>query len=221
MFRLASLLAMLLVALPAWGEELSGRMRFSDADTLRVGGARVRLFGIDAPEQAQTCTRKDGTPWPCGAWATGRARALFEGRTAHCRRLDTDRYGRAVARCLAGEAGEEVDIAEVLVREGVATAYRRYSRRYVAVEKEAALAGRGIWSGTMESPESFRAARRPPPQTAPGQCLIKGNISRSGRIYHLPGQRDYDQTRIDPTRGERWFCTEAEARAAGWRRAGR
>ena len=221
MFRRFALLAMLLVALPAWGEELSGRMRFSDADTLRVGATLVRLFGIDAPEQAQTCTRPDGTPWACGAWATSRARALFEGRTAHCRRLDTDRYGRAVARCFAGG----VDIAAVLVREGIATAYRRYSRRYVAVEKEAALAGRGIWSGLMQSPESFRAARRssPPllPQAAPGRCLIKGNISRSGRIYHLPGQRDYDRTRIDPARGERWFCTETEARAAGWRRAER
>ncbi len=53
-------------------------------------------------------------------------------------------------------------------------------------------------------------------------CLIKGNISRSGeRIYHVPGGRWYDATRIDPRKGERWFCTEAEARAAGWRRAKR
>ncbi len=53
-------------------------------------------------------------------------------------------------------------------------------------------------------------------------CLIKGNISRSGeRIYHVPGGRWYDATRIDPRKGERWFCSEAEARAAGWRRAKR
>ncbi|ABC90804.1 hypothetical conserved protein [Rhizobium etli CFN 42] len=54
-------------------------------------------------------------------------------------------------------------------------------------------------------------------------CNIKGNISiGSGeRIYHMPGQEFYLETRISPQYGERWFCSEAEARAAGWRRAGR
>jgi endonuclease YncB( thermonuclease family) len=50
-----------------------------------------------------------------------------------------------------------------------------------------------------------------------GACLIKGNISSAGRIYHLPGSDSYDKTRIDESAGERWFCTEAEALAAGWR----
>ena len=57
------------------------------------------------------------------------------------------------------------------------------------------------------SPAAFR----------PGNCLIKGNIGQSGRIYHLPGSDSYDKTRIDGSKGERWFCTEAEAREAGWR----
>jgi hypothetical protein len=51
-------------------------------------------------------------------------------------------------------------------------------------------------------------------------CVIKGNISASGeRIYHVPGNRYYDATMIDVGRGERWFCTEKEAVAAGWRPA--
>jgi hypothetical protein len=52
-------------------------------------------------------------------------------------------------------------------------------------------------------------------------CRIKGNISiNSGeRIYHVPGQLYYEDTRIRPEFGERWFCTEADARAAGWRRS--
>jgi hypothetical protein len=51
-------------------------------------------------------------------------------------------------------------------------------------------------------------------------CNIKGNISASGeRIFHVPGQRYYQATRISAARGERWFCSEAEARNAGWRRA--
>jgi hypothetical protein len=53
-------------------------------------------------------------------------------------------------------------------------------------------------------------------------CNIKGNISLSGeRIYHVPGQEYYPATRIDWLRGERWFCSEAAARKAGWRRARR
>ena len=48
--------------------------------------------------------------------------------------------------------------------------------------------------------------------------MIKGNISRGGeRIYHLPGTPGYAETKIDPTSGEGWFCTEEEAKAAGWR----
>ena len=48
------------------------------------------------------------------------------------------------------------------------------------------------------------------------------DISRSGtRIYHVPGGPWYARTRIDTSKGERWFCSEAEARAAGWRRAKR
>ena len=48
-------------------------------------------------------------------------------------------------------------------------------------------------------------------------CRIKGNISQNGRIYHVPGSPSYEQTKIDESKGERWFCSEAEARAAGWR----
>ena len=52
-------------------------------------------------------------------------------------------------------------------------------------------------------------------------CDIKGNLSvkKGERIYHLPGQRWYDETVISPEKGERWFCTEDEAEANGWRRA--
>lgn len=51
-------------------------------------------------------------------------------------------------------------------------------------------------------------------------CDIKGNINRKGqRIYHLPGTEHYVQTQVDPAQGERWFCSEEQARAAGWRAA--
>jgi hypothetical protein len=58
------------------------------------------------------------------------------------------------------------------------------------------------------------------PKTA-APCNIKGNIStRTGeRIYHMPGDKYYSRTRISLSKGERWFCTEEEAREAGWRRS--
>ncbi|MER9302916.1 hypothetical protein [Mesorhizobium sp. M0496] len=56
-----------------------------------------------------------------------------------------------------------------------------------------------------------------------GSCEIKGNISinTGERIYHVPGQEHYSETKISPQYGERWFCSESEARAAGWRKARR
>ena len=38
-------------------------------------------------------------------------------------------------------------------------------------------------------------------------------------VLAVPGGRYYDQTRINASKGERWFCTKSEARAAGWRRS--
>lgn len=53
-----------------------------------------------------------------------------------------------------------------------------------------------------------------------GACNIKGNVSTQGeRIYHVPGRKYYNDTRISPSHGERWFCSEEEARASGWRKS--
>jgi hypothetical protein len=55
----------------------------------------------------------------------------------------------------------------------------------------------------------------------PPGCTIKGNINRKtgDRVYHLPGQKHYDEVTVEPEAGERWFCTEDEAQASGWRRS--
>ena len=66
------------------------------------------------------------------------------------------------------------------------------------------------------------AAVPPPASTATGHrpgCDIKGNIGNGERIYHLPGGSHYGRTKIDADKGERWFCSEAEAEQAGWRKA--
>lgn len=78
-------------------------------------------------------------------------------------------------------------------------------------------------AGYIALPSSHRAAQRfansPPPRRVARRenrdygCRIKGNHSRKGEfIYHVPGQRYYEQTRP-----EAMFCSEAQARAAGYR----
>lgn len=194
---------------------LDGPVRVIDGDTLEISGERVRLFGIDAPEHDQRCTDAAGRPWVCGTRATEALRDLVQGRAVRCSGEEQDRYGRLVARCTV--AGR--DLGAAMVRDGMAFAYRRYSLDYVAEEGRAKAARRGIWAGAAENPAEVRAGARPL-QAAPKGCAIKGNISSRGRIYHLPGDRSYARTRINTATGERWFCTEAEARAAGWRHAG-
>lgn len=202
-------------------------VRVIDGDTLVLDGERIRLHGIDAPELRQTCDTARGEPWACGRWARDRLSALIGAGSVQCETVDTDRYGRSVARCWAsagaqtGELGTSLNAQMVAL--GAATAYRRYSHDYIATEDAARREARGVWGqggrGFLD-PAQYRRARQGPEQTAPNSaCLIKGNISRSGRIFHRPGQRDYARTRIDTRRGERWFCSAAEARAAGWRAA--
>ena len=100
-----------------------------DGDTLKLGGITYRLWGIDAPELAQTCP--DG--WPAGRMAATRLQALTAGRSVVCQEKDRDRYGRTVAICRA--SGE--DVGAILVREGLAWAFVRYSSDYVRQEGQA------------------------------------------------------------------------------------
>lgn len=49
-------------------------------------------------------------------------------------------------------------------------------------------------------------------------CDIKANISDKGeKIYHTFHSQSYTRTVITADKGERWFCNEVEAKAAGWR----
>ena len=207
------------------GAHLSGVARVLDGDTIEVGSDRVRLWGVDAPEGRQTCL--DGSRrWPCGRRAAQALAGRIDGRSVTCEERDHD--GRIIAVC--GHGGRDVNAW--LVREGWALAYRRYTRAYAAEESAAKAAKRGLWRGEFIPPWDWRrgkrlnSAGRDVRHTASrdrGACNIKGNISRNSgrRIYHVPGDPDYAKTRISASHGERWFCTESEARAAGWRRAGR
>lgn len=219
-------LALLAAAAPAGADEVAGVARVIDGDTLAIGATRIRLFGIDAPETHQRCGGAEAE-WDCGRAAAARLEALAAGGV-HCTGDDHDRYGRLLAVCdVAG-----LDLGAELVAEGLAWAYVRYSELYVPVEAEARGRQVGLWQGAAEAPWQFRAnggfvaaagtaaaaGDALASEAPPDGCAIKGNISGSGeRIYHLPGQESYARTRIDPRKGEAWFCDEATAQAAGFR----
>lgn len=197
--------------------DVMGRVRVIDGDTFDVAGVRVRLHGIDAPEDKQTCETEQGTSWACGAWVTSKVAVMFDGKRARCRQTDVDRYERVVARCeIDGR-----DVGQRLVSEGLAFAYRKYSMVYDLDEKGAAVNDRGLHASRVQNPAQYRATQakgRIPPNR---DCVIKGNITKSGKIFHMPGQRDYERTGINLAKGENWFCSERDARAAGWRKARR
>ena len=199
--------------------DVTGRARVIDGDTLEIATQRIRLHGIDAPEARQFCRREDGA-WPCGAEATKALRSIIRNAAVSCAERDQDRYGRIVAVCFV--AGEDLNAAMVL--RGWALAYRRYSVDYVKAEAAARTARAGLWTGEFIPPWDWRRGKRlangNANQEAPNQCRIKGNISKKEtKIYHVPGGRWYDRTKIDIAKGERWFCSEPEAGAAGWRKA--
>ena len=199
---------------PAPGDTLSGRARLVDGDTIEVAGHSVRLHGIDAPETSQSCTDGDGRAFACGAAATEALRGLIGGGEVACAGDQHDRYGRLIAVCRSGG----VELNREMVRLGMAVAYERYSDDYLPQQVEAYKAGRGLWAGEFEQPSDVRAASwDTASQVAPEGCPIKGNISRAGRIYHAPWSDSYARTRVDTAKGERWFCSEAEALRAGWR----
>lgn len=198
--------------------DVVGAVRVIDGDTFDVGGQRVRIHGIDAPEVGQTCDDAEGRVWPCGAFVKEEVSRRYQGATATCEEVEQDRYGRSVAKCFV----DGNDVGEAIVSDGWAQAYRQYSMDYDLAEKTAQVLGLGLWASTMQAPAAYRADQRAPSpeQSAPdANCIIKGNISGSGQIYHMPHNRDYDNTRINEARGERWFCSQADAQAAGWRAA--
>lgn len=214
-----------LAASPVQAQSTFGEAQALDGDSLVVGGKQVRLFGIDAPEFDQQC-QKDGSNWPCGEAAKAQLAELVAGQRVECRGQGVDQHNRILAVCTAG--GESLN--QAMVEQGWAVAYQQFSDAYVSAQLYAKTNRLGIWSSTFTMPSDFRQAKLPPEpraltrsrpapaRAAPnwsGGCVIKGNRNRRGQwIYHLPGMPYYNQTRA-----EEIFCTEAEAQAAGYRRA--
>jgi endonuclease YncB( thermonuclease family) len=111
-----------------------------DGDTLQIGRARVRLFGIDAPESNQTCQDAAGLSYACGKAATEGLKDLIGRRPVKCQSEGRDRYGRTIATCTA--AG--LDLGAEMVKRGLALAFVKYSPRYLPEQQAAQAARLGV-----------------------------------------------------------------------------
>ena len=191
-----------------------------DGDTIDVEidgrDQRIRIIGIDTPEREE-----------CGYQEAASAmQSLVQSREVRLEpdptQDDVDQYGRLLRHVFTVDG---VSVAEALIAQGLGREYTysaayTYLDRHVAAETAAAQASLGVWGGGCDpEPIAPLVSGEEEPE---GECLIKGNISRKKeKIYHVPGQRHYEETQIDEYNGEMWFCTEQEARDAGWRKSKR
>ena len=161
---LGIIIAMIIVALIAryCGIEqdihfmIKDQVQAVDGGTLRSANAEVRLYGIDAPELYQTCTDADGKEWDCGRAAQTKLKALVARRAVDCQPKSRDKFKRVVGICWTSATP---DLAEVLVREGLAVNYGGDTQGpYAAAEADAQAAERGIWRGTFDKPYDWRQA---------------------------------------------------------------
>lgn len=202
-----------------------------DGDTIEIHGQRIRFNGIDAPESRQYCDDAKGFEYPCGRRSAEALDAfLAASKPVHCSFVTWDRYGRFVGDCSRADGSS---IAAWMVEHGQALDWPKYSNgAYAAQQAKAEASKVGVWVGNFQAPWDWRAQHSADAQSpaAPlfafsnsnASCNIKGNISADGeRIYHVPGQKYYSVTVINQAKGERWFCSEAEAVSAGWRRSKR
>ena len=154
MLRLAA--ALVLFAFPALAEDITGKVRIIDGDTVEIAGERIRLNGIDTPEASQSCLDDSGKRWRCGREATLALKAIVGDQAITCKGDERDKYGRLIAVCYAGAN----DLNAAMVRQGWALAYRKYSTEYVAEEADAKAKKLGLWRGQFVVPWDWRRGER-------------------------------------------------------------
>lgn len=201
-------------------------IKIVDGDTIEVDIAgnqfSVRYIGIDTPE-----TSDPNSPVQFyGPEANDRNSELVMGKDVILVKdvSETDRFDRLLRYVFINE----VFVNEVLVTEGYAVAkeYPPDTACHIVLStaQDKAKSGNvGLWMATPTI--VVRATEIPITSNCPDGCTthipgcdIKGNINRDGvKIYHTPASRSYEKTEIDPSYGERWFCTAEEAIANGWR----
>ena len=194
--------------------EISGRATAITGDLLRVGGKLVRLDGVEAPAPSQPCYRSNGRRWGCAAAARAGLSRIIRHKAVTCRPSGQDESGRILARCVVD--GNK-DITAELVRNGHVFATKSFFNSLSSEEEAARNAKAGIWQGEVARPQEWRErAWEDAKRDAPDGCPIKGLVRASSKQYELPWFADYGRAKVRTERGERWFCSEGEAKAAGF-----
>jgi endonuclease YncB( thermonuclease family) len=203
-----------LVSAPEEDSAVEGRAVALSGDMLRVARTTLRLSGIEAPADGQLCTSQRARRWRCDETAQAALSRLVRGERVMCTFAGSDDDGVRLATCHNGEK----DIGAELVRSGHVFATEGLFAPYGSLELEAREAKVGVWDGEAVRPENYRAQKwEEAKRVAPDGCPIKGAVKRGQRIYVLPWTRGYDRVRVSLDRGDRWFCSEEEAREAGWK----
>lgn len=209
-----------LVPFSGSGAPVTGIADVIGADRLRIGTLAFRLDGVDAPEPAQVCSGPGSRRWRCAERAEQALRRMAASRKVTCVTSGAPVDGVAKARCHLGT----LDLAARLVGDGVVFADTGMLAAYSSQQEQARQAKRGMWAAATppERPAAYRARSWSEAATkAPGGCPIKGVLEGRGRekTYHLPWSQGYARHRVRSQRGERWLCSEDEARTAGFRSA--
>ena len=233
-------LGMMLLANPVWAASPVVR----DANTIQLGEVTYRLDGVDAPEFDQICIDDHADPWTCGVDAREQLTKLVSGRAVRCDDLGPDKTHRKRHLGLCTADGETLSLNQQLIRSGFAINLQPSAKRHFDSDQAAARDDRkGIWKGCFVAPQEFRLGKKdgallggacpadkdreirsvlfPDDLAMPPRCSIKGKFAVRARvtgnvgIYHLQGCRSYPAL----TKPDRWFCSEDDAQAAGFRRA--
>lgn len=237
--------ALLLMLLsPGVGHAAAAAPVVRDGDTIQIDGTTWRLDGIDAPEFDQTCIDDHADPWTCGIEARDRVVELIGKRTVRCDDLGPAPGYKKWKIGLCHIDGETASLNELIVRAGYAVQGGSAIKAKVAdAEADARAQRRGIWRGCFVAPQDFRkhlvtapllgascpadkdsalrAVLFPDEPVMPPSCPIKARLALRARItgnvgvYQLRGCPSYASL----TKPNRWFCSEDDARAAGFRRA--
>ena len=133
-------------------QDISGKARVVDGDTLYIGSTKIRLHGIDAPEMKQTCRTSKGKEQLCGLLSKQALQRLVKGQNVTCKGSKRDRYKRLIAVCYVGP----FNLNEQMVTDGWALAYRKYSKDYVRAETFAKARREGLWRGEFVKPWEWR-----------------------------------------------------------------
>lgn len=193
---------------------VEGQARAITGEVLRLADKDYRLAGIAAPDSEQRCG-EGSRRWNCSSDATRALAGLVRGKTIVCRPRPAEPPARPIARCYDGPT----DIAAELVRLGHVWADESDTLGYRSLEAKAKDAKAGIWRSASDPPWAWREKLWTSAKLkAPDGCPIKGTTNAGEKVYHMPWSPEYDRIRVTASsKSRRWFCTEAEALAAGYR----